>query len=129
MSDHFKPEGYSSASPYLVVEDAQRVIDFLDDVFDGTELRRYDRPDGSIMHVEVRLDDTVVMLGEGGDDFEPVSSMVHVYVPDADAVYQRALETGGVSIQEPMQKEDDPDRRGMVKDPEGNIWAIATQTE
>lgn len=129
MSDQFKPEGYSSVSPYLVVEDAQCIIDFLDDVFDGTELRRYDRPDGSIMHVEVRLDDTVVMLGEGGDDFETVSSMVHVYVPDVDTAYQRALEMSGVSVQKPTQREDDPDRRGMVKDPEGNIWAIATQAE
>lgn len=129
MSDQFKPEGYSSASPYLVVENAQRVIDFLEDVFDGTELRRYNRPDGSIMHVEVRLDDTVVMLGEEGDDFETVSSMVHVYVPDVDAAYQRALKTTSVSVQEPTQRKDDPDRRGMVKDPEGNIWAIATQAE
>lgn len=129
MSTQAKPDGYSSVSPYLVVEDAQPVIDFLKKSFDATELRRYDTPDGSIMHVEVRIDDTVVMLGEGGDDFLPFSSLVHVYVPDVDATYQRALNTGGVSVEEPQKKEDDPDRRGSVKDPAGNIWTIATQVE
>ncbi|WP_101295765.1 VOC family protein [Halegenticoccus soli] len=129
MNRHFKPEGYSSVSPYLIVKDAQRVIDFLAAVFDAAELRRYDRPDGSIMHVEVRLDDTVIMLGEGDDTVSASASVVHVYVPDVDTAYQRALETGGTAIQEPMQREDDPDRRGMVRDPEGNLWAIATRSE
>jgi PhnB protein len=56
-----KPEGYSSVSPYLVMEGAQRVIDFLKEAFGATELRRYDMPDGSILHAEVRIDDTVMM--------------------------------------------------------------------
>ena len=129
MNNQFKPDGYTSVSPYLVVEDAERVVDFLQDVFDVTELRRYDGPDGSIMHVEVRIDDTVVMLGEGSEDFPAFSSMIHVYVPDVDSAYQRALDAGGVSVQEPIQREDDPDRRGSVNDPEGNTWSIATQAE
>ena len=58
-----KPEGYSSVSPYLVIEGAQQVIDFLKEAFGATELRRYDMPDGSILHAEVRIDDTV-MMGE-----------------------------------------------------------------
>jgi len=61
-----KPEGYSSVSVYLVVDGAQRVIDFLKKTFDATELRRYDMPNGSIMHAEVRIDDTVVMIADGG---------------------------------------------------------------
>jgi PhnB protein len=59
-----KPEGYSSVSPYLVIEGAQQVIDFLKEAFGATELRRYDMPDGSILHAEVRIDDTVIMMGE-----------------------------------------------------------------
>jgi PhnB protein len=121
-----KPDGYSTVSPYLVVSGAQRVIDFLTETFDATPLRRYDMPDGSIMHAEVRIGDTVVMLGDAGGEWPPVPSFLHVYVDDVDATYRRALAAGGVSVQEPQRKGDDPDRRGGVKDPGGNTWWIAT---
>jgi PhnB protein len=125
----FKPSGYTALSPYLVVKGAQRVIDFLKQTFDAKELRRYDMPDGSIMHAEVRIDDTVVMLGDAGGEWAPVPAFVHVYVPDVDAVYKRALKAGGTPVQEPQKKEGDSDRRGGVKDPGGNTWWIATQVE
>jgi len=112
-----KPEGYSSVSVYLVVDGAQRVIEFLKKTFDATELRRYDMPDGSIMHAEVRIDDTVVMIADGGGAWPAFPSWLHVYVQDVDATYQRALAAGGVSVQAPERKEGDPDRRGGVKDP------------
>jgi PhnB protein len=129
MSVQTKPEGYSSVSPYLVVEGAQRVIDFLKQAFGATELRRYDMPDGSIMHAEVRIDDTVVMIADGGGEWPAFPSWLHVYVRDVDATYRRALNAGGEAVQEPQQKEGDPDRRGGVKDPGGNTWWIATQVE
>ena len=110
-----------------MVAGAQRVIDFLKQAFDATELRRYDMPDGSIMHVEVRIDDTVIMLADGGGAWPPFPAWMHVYVRDVDATYRRAVEAGGVSVQEPQQREGDPDRRGGVKDPAGNTWWIATQ--
>lgn len=122
-----KPRGYSTVSPYLVVSGASRVIDFTKHAFGATELRRYQMPDGSIMHAEVRIGDTVVMLGEAGGQWQPVPAFLHVYVEDVDAVYQRALAAGGESVQEPQQKGgDDPDRRAGVKDPGGNTWWIAT---
>lgn len=129
MSEQYKPDRYSSVSPYLVVNDAHRVIDFLTTTFDATELRRYDESDGSIIHVEVQIDDSVVMIGEGSDEFPPFSSLVHVYVRDVDETFQDALEAGGVTVEEPTQREGDPDRRGTVEGPEGNKWAIATQSE
>jgi PhnB protein len=122
-----KPAGYSSVSPYLVVAGAQGVIDFLKQVFDATERRRYDMPDGTIMHAEVQVDDTVVMIADGGGAWPPFASWLHVYVPDVDATYRRALEAGGGSVQEPQQRDGDPDRRCGVKDPGGNTWWIATQ--
>jgi len=73
----------------------------------------------------VRIDDSVVMIADGGDAFPAVPIGLHVYVPDVDATYQRALTAGGVSVQEPTHK-DDPDRRGGVQDPAGNTWWIAT---
>jgi uncharacterized glyoxalase superfamily protein PhnB len=121
------PGGYSTVSPYLVARGAQAVIDFLKRTFDARELRRYDRPDGSIMHAEVRIGDTVIMIGESGENWPPLPAHLHVYVDDVDATYRRALEAGGVSVQSPARKENDPDRRGGVKDPVGNTWWMATQ--
>ncbi len=127
MTVQSKPQGYSSVSPYLVVDGAQRVIDFLKQTFEATELRRYDMPDGSIMHAEMRIDDTVIMIADGGGEWPTFPSWLHVYVRDVDATYRRALDAGGLSAQEPQRKEGDPDRRGGVKDPAGNTWWIATQ--
>ncbi len=123
----WKPVGYSSCSPYLVVEGAQRVIDFAKAAFGAAELRRYDMPDGSIMHAELRIDDTVIMLGEAGGDYPPIPSLVHVYVEDVDRTYQAALAAGAVEVDAPRTRDGDPDKRGSVRDPCGNTWAIATQ--
>jgi PhnB protein len=127
MTNSFKPEGYSTVSPYLIAAGAQRVIDFLKEAFGARELRRYDLPDGSIMHAEVRIGDTVIMLGDGGENWPAIPAHLHVYVADVDATYERALKAGGVSVQPPLRKGDDPDRRGGVKDPAGNTWWISTQ--
>jgi PhnB protein len=127
MSGSYKPSGYSTVSPYLIAAGAQRVIDFLKRAFAAKELRRYDLPDGSIMHAEVRIGDSVVMIGDAGDNWPAVPAHLHVYVEDVDATYARALKAGGVSVQQPQRKGEDPDRRGGVKDPAGNTWWIATQ--
>ncbi len=126
MTQSYKPEGYASVSVYVMADGAQRVIDFLKKTFDAQQLRRFDGPDGSIMHAEVRIDDTVVMISDGGGQFPAFPVWIHVYVPDVDATYRRALAAGGVSVQEPVQK-GDPDRRCGVKDPAGNTWWISTQ--
>jgi uncharacterized glyoxalase superfamily protein PhnB len=123
----FKPSGYSSVSSYVVCDGAQRVVDFLRATFDATLARSYANEDGSLMHGEVRIDDTIVMLSDGNAKWPPFPVWLHVYVQDVDATYQRALAAGGVSVQEPVQKPNDPDRRGGVKDPSGNTWWIAQQ--
>ena len=122
----YKPENYSTVSPYLIVADAAATIAFLERVFEAAELRRFPRPDGKLMHAEVRIDDTVVMLADSVEGWPPVSSYVHVYVADVDAAYRRALEAGAESVQEPVQKEDE-DKRGGVKDAGGTTWWIATR--
>jgi uncharacterized glyoxalase superfamily protein PhnB len=124
----FKPAGYTSVAPYLITRGAAQVIDFLRRTFDAKELRRYDAPDGTVHHAEVQLDDTIVMLADGGGDWPPMPAHIHVYVPDVDAAYSRALEAGGESVQAPVRK-NDPDRRGGVKDPGGNTWWISTQVD
>lgn len=122
-----KPEGYSTVSPYLIAAGAQSVVDFLAAAFEAAPLRRYELPDGSIMHAEVRIGDTVVMIGDAGPEWPAAPAHLHVYVADVDAVYRRAVEAGGTPVQEPRRREGDPDRRGGVRDPAGNTWWIATQ--
>ncbi len=128
MSPHYKPSTYSTVSPYLIVDGASATIDFLVNVFGAVELRRFPDAHGKLMHAEVRIDDTVVMLADGGDGWPPVPSYVHVYVSDVDATYRRALEAGATSVQEPVKKEDE-DRRGGVRDAGGTTWWIATKVE
>jgi uncharacterized glyoxalase superfamily protein PhnB len=126
MTKPYKPEGYVSVSAYVMVDGAQKLIDFLAVVFDAKVTRRYDNADGTLMHGEVQIDDTIVMLADGGEGFPAFPVWLHVYVPDVDATYQKALAAGGISVQEPLQK-NDPDRRAGVKDPTGNTWWLATQ--
>lgn len=128
MNSAHKPEGYSTVSPYLIVDGASRTIEFLVRVFDAVELRRFPDESGRLMHAEVRIDDTVVMIADGAEGWPPMSSHVHIYVPDVDATYRRALEAGAESVQEPVRK-DDPDKRGGVKDAGGTTWWIATKEE
>ncbi len=128
MPSSYKPTGYNSASPYLIVDGAARTIDFLARAFGAVELRRFPDESGKLMHAEVRLDDTVVMLADGVEGWPPVPSYVHVYVADVDAAYRRALEAGATSVQEPVKK-DDADKRGGVKDAGGTTWWIATKVE
>src|SRR5687768_6603829 len=108
MNPSYKPAGYTSVAAYVVTDGTQRVIDFLKATFDAEPLRRFDRPDGTVTHAEVRIDDTVVMVADGAPGHPPSPAMLHVYVPDVDATYRRALAAGGTAIQEPQQK-GDPD--------------------
>lgn len=119
----FKPENYNSVSPYLVVDDADVALVFLEQVFGSKPLRLFRRDDGSVMHAEVRIDDSVVMLGQmtGGPD-----ANIHVYVADVDAVFDRAVKAGGDVVQ-PVEEKGDGDRRGGVRDPAGTTWWLSTQ--
>jgi PhnB protein len=121
-----KPAGYSTVSPYLVVDGAGQTIDFLKRVFKAAEIRRFPNPDGTLMHAEVRIDDTVVMLAGGVEGWPPVEGHVHVYVEDVDDVYARAMAAGATSVREPTQRENE-DKRGAVRGPGGTTWWIATQ--
>lgn len=128
MSTTYKPENYSSVSPYLIVDGASATITFLERVFGAVELRRFPDAAGKIRHAEVRIDDSVVMLADGAEGWPPVPGHVHVYVNDVEATYKRALEAGATSVQEPVKKED-ADKRGGVKDAGGTTWWIATKVE
>ncbi len=123
----WRPDGYTQLSPYLVVEGADRLLAFLERVFGADALRRFEDDDGGIVHAEARIGDTVIMVADAVEGWPPVSAHVHVYVPDADAVYAAALEAGAESLQTPVRRNGDPDRRGGFRDPSGTTWWVATQ--
>jgi PhnB protein len=124
----YKPEKYPDLSPYLIANGAQSVIDFLKDVFGASDLRRYEDPKGGLLHAEVKVGDSVVMIADGNEQWPGVLCHIHVYVLDVDAVFQKAVAAGAEVIQEPKTREGDPDKRGGFKDPSGNSWWVSTQT-
>ncbi|WP_137391710.1 VOC family protein [Rhodoligotrophos defluvii] len=126
VNAEYKPAGHPDVSVYIMANDAEAVIGFLTDVFDATTLMSLAREDGSVMHAEVRIGDSVVMLAQAMPEYPAFPVWLHVYVPDVDATYERALAHGAQSVQEPQRKGDE-DRRGGIKDPAGNIWWISTR--
>lgn len=127
MNPDFKPNGYNSASPYFIVDEAQKLIDFLIYVFDAKQLRRYDRNDGSIMHAEIKIDDSVIMLSNSTKEYPAMRLVMHVYVPNMDEIFEKAISAGCEIIDKPKTREGDPDKRGTFKDFAGNMWSVATQ--
>jgi PhnB protein len=123
------PEGYHSVTPYLSVQGVARLIDFLKQAFGAQEVHGpMTRPDGTIMHAEMKIGDSIVMMGEPMGQFGPMPGAIHLYVEDVDATYRRALEAGATSLMEPADQFYG-DRQGGVADPVGNHWWIATHKE
>jgi PhnB protein len=123
------PEGYHTVTPYLIVKGVDRLIDFLKEAFQAEEpVPPHRNEDGSIMHAELIIGDSKVMLADANEQFPPVPSTLHLYVEDCDKVYQRAIKAGGVSIKEP-EDQFYGDRNGGAKDPSGNAWWISTHVE
>jgi PhnB protein len=112
-------------APYIVAKDARGLARFLEQGLGGTISFEANAPDGSLNHVEVRIADSVVMLGEASSGSATFPAMIHLYVPDADAAYDRALKAGATSIRAPALQ-GDGDRRGGVKDAWGNQWWFGT---
>lgn len=109
----------------MMANDAKGVIDFAVKVLRGEEVMRLMRDDGSIMHAELRIGDSIIMLSQATAEFPAFPIWLHVYVPDVDATYSEALAYGAASVQAPEAK-GDTDKRGGVLDPSGNTWWIAT---
>jgi PhnB protein len=119
------PAGHHAVTPYLIVKDVEGLIGFLKKTFDAEEVMRSLAPDGDIRHAEVRIGDSVVMMGGASDEWRAMPAALYVYVEDVDASYRRALEAGGTSLGEPDDKEYG-DRNAGVRDPSGNFWWIST---
>ncbi len=128
------PAGYHAVTPYLIVKDAVKALDFYKRAFGATELLRLDNPDGTIAHGEFRIGDSPVMFAEAMDTYRdpqaiggsPVSFMI--YVTDVDRVFAQAIAAGGTE-QRPLANQFYGDRTGTLVDPFGHVWTIATHVE
>lgn len=121
------PQGYATVTPFLCVANASQLIDFLKRAFAAQVTFRMDRPDGAVAHAEVKIGDSKVMIGQP-EPGQETQAMLHLYVPDTDAVYARAMAAGATSIREPADQFYG-DRSGGVRDISGNQWWIATHVE
>ena len=122
------PDGYHTITPYMLVENVAEYLDFLAKAFGAEETERMALPDGSVMHAEAKIGDSRVMMGGARDEWPAMPMFLYLYVPDADASYERALQAGCTSVQEPKD-EFYGDRTSGVKDPFGNLWWFGTHQE
>ncbi len=122
------PAGHHTVTPYLIVAAATALLSFLERAFGAEIMGSHTDPAGRVIHAEVRIGDSRVMLGESTGEWPATRAMLHLYVDDADAWFRRAVDAGARALREPR---DEPygDRSGGVEDAEGNQWWIATHVE
>jgi len=130
------PDGYPRVTPYLIIDGASAAIDFYRSVLGATERMRMPAPDGRVGHAELEIGDSLIMLA---DEFPEMSARspktvggtpmsLHVYVEDADSVFDRAIKAGATALQ-PVEDKFYGDRSGQFEDPFGHHWSGATHVE
>ena len=123
------PDGFHTVTPYLIVDGAKKVIDFMQQALGAKHDHEPTlRPDGMVMHATLKIGDSMVMISDASEHAKAMPVMLYLYVPDVDAVYQRAIKAGGTSVMEPADQFYG-DRSGGVKDAAGNRWPIGTHIE
>jgi PhnB protein len=122
------PDGYHTVTPYLVVEGAARLIDFMKAAFGAEERERLSRANGTIGHAEVQIGDSVLMISDASGQWGPMPAAIYLYVPDTDATFRSAVRAGGTSVMEPADQFYG-DRNAGVRDFAGNLWWIGTHKE
>lgn len=133
---NYIPEGRNSVTPYLIVKNAAKAIDYYKNVFGATEMMRMDGPDGKVGHAELRIGDSIVMLADenvatGNRSAESIGASpvsLYVYLPDVDKTFEKAL-AGGAKALKPVEDQFYGDRSGFLRDPFGHLWGIATHKE
>ncbi len=122
------PEGFHTATPFLIVQDADALVEFMKEGLSAEEvycLRRDDN--GSVMHAQMKIGDSMIMVG-GASGMPEMLGAVYLYLEDADAAYEKAVAAGGVSVMAPSDQFYG-DRMGGIKDKFGNTWWFATHIE
>ncbi|HJQ38019.1 MAG TPA: VOC family protein [Thermoanaerobaculia bacterium] len=122
------PDGYHTITPYLTVDDAGKLIEFVKAAFDANVLHAMTNDEGNIRHAEAQIGDSKVMIAQAFGEWTPRPSTLYLYVDDTDETYRRALAAGAKSLMEPADQFYG-DRNGGVEDAFGNWWWIATRIE
>lgn len=128
LGAHYIPEHLNSVTTYFHAGPAASFIDFLKQAFSALEVARYDSPEGKVLHAKIQIGDSVVEVGEPHSWWQPMPSMMFLYVPDADAWYERATRVAGVKALGPLTNQP-YGRTGGVEDPFGNQWYLTTPIE
>jgi len=127
MAVKAKPEGYHTVTPVVIVAGAAKLIDFAKQAFGAEEMMRVPGPGGAIMHAEIKVGDSIIMLSDPMRG-ESMTAALYLYVDNADALFKRAVAAGATSDMEPTDMFWG-DRMGSLKDPFGNHWTVATHKE
>lgn len=127
MNTSYLPEGYNSVSPYFILDDPEAFEVFLQKVFNGVTLRKYLNNEQKIVHAEMKVFGSVIMYSNATPKYPPNQLLVHVYLPDVDDSFKKAVDFGCEVVNAPVQHDGDPDKRGNFKDPWNNLWSVATQ--
>jgi uncharacterized glyoxalase superfamily protein PhnB len=122
------PDGYHTVTPYITVQDVRKLLDFVRQALGAEVTFQMPGPDGGIAHAEFRVGDSMVMCGQARGEWPAMPATLYLYVPDVDAVFQRAVAAGGEVVR-PVTDQFYGDRSGGVKDPCGNQWWVATHVE
>lgn len=130
------PQGFHTATPYLTVHDASRAIDFYKRAFGAQELMRMDGPSGKVGHAEIKIGNSIIMLGDempsaptrSPQSLGGTTGGVMLYVDNADAVFNQAV-SAGAQVEAPLADMFWGDRYGRLKDPFGHSWSVATHKE
>ncbi len=122
------PEGFSSVTPFFIVDDAAGFLEFIEKAFEGQNTIDMKSPNGQIMHATSRIGNSKIMVADSMPDLKAETCMLYLYVEDIDAVYKKALEAGATSLREPVN-EFYGDRSAGIVDKWNNKWWIATHIE
>ena len=130
------PDGYHTVTPYLVITNAGKAIEFYKEAFGARESSRLASPDGKVMHAEIMIGDSPIMLSDEFPDWNALSPLtiggtpvsIMLYVEDVDSIVKRAVAAGATLLM-PVENQFWGDRMGTVADPFGHKWSVATHKE
>lgn len=119
------PENYNRVMPYLILKNPEGFLDFTKKLFNAEELMKVKNDDGSIMHAEIRIGDSTIMIGGSSDEWNAQPAGLYIHVEDCDDAYKKALELGAKSVMEPSDQS--YGKNGGVVDANGNTWWLVSE--
>jgi PhnB protein len=122
------PDGFHTITSYFIINNGIRFINFLKEAFNAKEIHRTTTPAGRIMHAQLKIGDSFIMMGESTEEWKPMPCTIYMYISEVDVIYKQAIKAGAKTLREPVN-EFYGDRICGVEDPLGNQWWIASHIE